>query len=137
MDNAEYCSKVADTCYGNVSIYRIKLTDEIVAIKSFNLKYVRAKRSVHGSKSVLERAMPERDLMVRLKSVGGHKIIIAFINVHYDGVKMYLEMEYCSGGDLFSYMKRERLPRDEVRSKFQEIIFSGVLPSPSNGVPAS
>ena len=95
--------QLSNTTFGNVSVYNKKSTiDQQVVVKSVNLRFARAMKAIEGSgRRVTERAIPERDMLIRIKTSGGHPNVVDFKDVHYDfQQQMYLEMEFCSQGDL-------------------------------------
>ncbi len=128
MENLRLYRKLFNTTYGDVSVYENQLTNQPVVIKSVNLRFARAMKAIDRRPGpITERAIPERDMLIRIKSLGGHPNVVDFKAVHY-GVQdqMYLEMEYCSRGDLFEYVRAKgKLAFDEVKTKFYQIV-SGV-----------
>ena len=119
---------LSNTTFGNVSVYDKKSTNQQVVVKSVNLRFARVMKAIDRRPGpITERAIPERDMLIRIKTSGGHPNVVDFRDVHYDfKQQMYLEMEYCSQGDLFEYVKAKgRLSLDEIKTKFHQIV-SGV-----------
>ena len=127
MQHLTRAFSLSNTTFGNVSVYDKKSTGKQVVVKSVNLRFARAMKPIDRSGRRTERAIPERDMLIRIKTCGGHPNVVDFKDVHYNfEQQMYLEMDYCSQGDLFEYVKTKgRLSLDEIKTKFHQIV-SGV-----------
>lgn len=98
--------------FGKVKLAVHDLTGEKVAIK------------IMDKKSLGDDLPRVRLEILALKSLS-HQHICHLYQVIENENKIFLVMEYCSGGELFDYIvERERLDEDEARSFFRQILSS-------------
>jgi serine/threonine protein kinase len=88
---------LGDGCFGKVMLVRRKGTDNIFAMKSIHKDHVIKNKKVRHTKT-------ERNVMTQLR----HPFIMQLHFAFQSGGKLYLVMDYFSGGDMFFHLSRER-----------------------------
>lgn len=97
--------------YGTVKLAIDKDSNRTVAIKEIS------KSSLKHPKHVT-RAFNEKDILATIK----HPLIVDVYGTCQDSRKLYLVMEYVSGGDLYSLLVRRKLTQSEARFYAAEIV---------------
>jgi len=108
FDEYELKEKLGEGAYGSVYKVYQKTTNYIRAVKAIK------KKSVYKNEFMNE--------MEVLKTVD-HPNIIKLFDCYYDNLFYYMVEEYCSGGDLFDYIKKEKYFTERKAS----IIFKQLL----------
>lgn len=95
MNNFEHIAVIGRGAYGKVSLCREKDTEQLFAIKSMHKQYLVKVRKEHT-------AFNEKMALVKLK----HPFFVQFYFAFQTPSKIYIGLEYISGGDLFYHMER-------------------------------
>lgn len=88
---------LGDGCFGKVMLVRRKGTNDVFAMKSIHKDHVIKNKKVRHTKT-------ERNVMTQLR----HPFIMQLHFAFQSGGKLYLVMDYFSGGDMFFHLSRER-----------------------------
>jgi hypothetical protein len=96
-DDFEPLKVLGDGCFGKVMLVRRKGTDDVFAMKSIHKDHVIKNKKVRHTKT-------ERNVMTQLR----HPFIMQLHFAFQSGGKLYLVMDYFSGGDMFFHLSRER-----------------------------
>ena len=92
--------------YGKVQLVRKKSTGELFALKTLNKNSIKQKKQIQNSKS-------EKSILQRLN----HPYIVRLRQAFHTNLKLYLVLEYCSGGELFSEISKVKKFSEE-KAKF-------------------
>ncbi len=114
MEQLQLLSSIIDTTSGPTLLCcQSRDKNQLVAVKRFNI-----------SKPSHEREA--RKMQKLAKIGGGHENLVQFYDVAKGDRSLNIIMEYCSQGDLYSYLEEiETLPLSEITLKFEQIL-SGV-----------
>ena len=105
INDFEIISVIGRGAFGKVLLCKYKANNEYYAIKVI-------KKSALVSGGQVKKLLTERNLLHKLK----HPFIVSLKFAFKNAGKVYLGMEYASGGELYHLMmKRSRLPEDEVK----------------------
>jgi serum/glucocorticoid-regulated kinase 2 len=96
-DDFEPLKVLGDGCFGKVMLVRRKGTPDVFAMKSIHKDHVIKNKKVRHTKT-------ERNVMTQLR----HPFIMQLHFAFQSGGKLYLVMDYFSGGDMFFHLSRER-----------------------------
>lgn len=96
-DDFEPLKVLGDGCFGKVMLVRRKGTNDVFAMKSIHKDHVIKNKKVRHTKT-------ERNVMTQLR----HPFIMQLHFAFQSGGKLYLVMDYFSGGDMFFHLSRER-----------------------------
>jgi hypothetical protein len=88
---------LGDGCFGKVMLVRRKGTTDVFAMKSIHKDHVIKNKKVRHTKT-------ERNVMTQLR----HPFIMQLHFAFQSNGKLYLVMDYFSGGDMFFHLSRER-----------------------------
>jgi len=111
LDGYEFYERIGMGTFGKV--YRAKniRTQEICAIKVISLENATSRTLTCLSREILT-----------LRSVS-HENIVRLLDVASSSKSKFLILEYCNGGDLYSYLKsRERLTESFVQKVIQQLV---------------
>ncbi|KAE8914694.1 Serine/threonine-protein kinase [Phytophthora fragariae] len=107
-------SVIGQGAFGKVLLVRHSTTGKVHAMKIISKQFVIDMDSVHYMKT-------ERDVMTKIR----HPFVIGLNYAFQTESKVYLVMEYQSGGELFSYLKEEgTFTEDAVRFYLAEMILA-------------
>lgn len=81
-----------------------RISKEVVAIKEINIRKLRMKHGGLDEQKIIKSLTSEINTMRLLN----HPNILRLENVIYEGDSVYMLVEYCSGGDIVSYMKSRK-----------------------------
>ena len=102
--------------YGTVFLVRQKKTGRLYAQKQFK------KASLKVHKHLIEQAKTERDI---LESINSHPFVVKLYYAFQDHAKLYLILEYAQGGELFTYLKHEKMfPEDKACFYMAEMVLA-------------
>ena len=102
--------------YGTVLLVRQKKTGRLYAQKQFK------KASLKVHKHLIEQAKTERDI---LESINSHAFVVKLYYAFQDHAKLYLILEYAQGGELFTYLKHEKMfPEDKACFYMAEMVLA-------------
>ena len=102
--------------YGTVLLVRQKKTGRLYAQKQFK------KASLNVHKHLIEQAKTERDI---LESINSHAFVVKLYYAFQDHAKLYLILEYAQGGELFTYLKHEKMfPEDKACFYMAEMVLA-------------
>ena len=91
--------------FGTVLLVKQKATGRLYAQKQFK------KASLVVHKRLVEQTKTERSI---LESVNRHPFVVKLFYAFQDHDKLYLLLEYAQGGELFTYLKEERMFSQET-----------------------
>ncbi|KAG2777148.1 hypothetical protein JG687_00007402 [Phytophthora cactorum] len=107
-------SVIGQGAFGKVLLVRHSTTGKVHAMKIISKQFVIDMDSVHYMKT-------ERDVMTKIR----HPFVIGLNYAFQTESKVYLVMEYQSGGELFSYLKEEgTFTEDATRFYLAEMILA-------------
>ncbi|KAL4109083.1 hypothetical protein PRIC1_000788 [Phytophthora ramorum] len=107
-------SVIGQGAFGKVLLVRHSTTGQVHAMKIISKQFIIDKDSVHYMKT-------ERDVMTKIR----HPFVIGLSYAFQTESKVYLVMEYQSGGELFSYLKEEgTFTENAVRFYLAEMILA-------------
>ena len=111
MDNFDIISTLGRGSYGKVMLVEMKSDHQRYAIKTVRKSLLVPSHKVHT-------IITERNILVRVK----HPFIVELVSAFQTESKFYLVLEYASGGELFTYVKRRKtLPVTEARLYIAEV----------------
>jgi serine/threonine protein kinase len=93
--------------FGTVLLVKQQATGRLYAQKQFK----KASLTVH--KRLVEQTKTERKI---LEDVNRHPFVVKLFYAFQDHEKLYLILEYAQGGELFTYLKQERMFSEDVAS---------------------
>ncbi|TMW63141.1 hypothetical protein Poli38472_002082 [Pythium oligandrum] len=106
LDSFQLLSVIGQGAFGRVLLVRHKTTAQVHAMKIISKKFLVERESVLYMKA-------ERDIMTKIR----HPFVIHLEYAFQTDAKVYIVMEYQSGGELFSYLRREGT-FSEVKARF-------------------
>ena len=98
MDSFDIISTLGRGSYGKVMLVQRKSDQQRFAIKTIRKSLLVGGHKVHT-------VFTERNILVKVK----HPFIVELVSAFQSESKFYLVMEYASGGELFTYVKRRRV----------------------------
>ena len=102
--------------YGTVLLVQQKKSGRLYAQKQFK------KASLKVHRHLIEQAKTERDI---LESVNSHPFVVKLYYAFQDHEKLYLILEYAQGGELFTYLKHEKMfPEDKACFYMAEMVLA-------------
>lgn len=114
LKDFQLLSVIGQGAFGKVLLVRHSATGSVHAMKIISKQFVIDMDSVHYMKT-------ERDVMTKIR----HPFVIGLNYAFQTESKVYLVMEYQSGGELFSYLKEEgTFTEDTVRFYLAEMILA-------------
>ncbi|KAG7402360.1 hypothetical protein PHYBOEH_000068 [Phytophthora boehmeriae] len=107
-------SVIGQGAFGKVLLVRHSTTGKVHAMKIISKQFIIDKESVHYMQT-------ERDVMTKIR----HPFVIGLNYAFQTESKVYLVMDYQSGGELFSYLKEEgTFTEDATRFYLAEMILA-------------
>lgn len=106
-DDFEHLRCLGKGAFGTVLLVKQRTTGRLYAQKQFK------KASLVVHKRLVEQTKTERSI---LESVNRHPFVVKLFYAFQDHDKLYLILEYAQGGELFTYLKEERMFTQETAS---------------------
>ena len=104
LSHLEHVADVGSGGYGTVMLMRDKRNDRPIAIKCL-------RRDMLDRAKVRARVLSEKRLMVEVN----HPFIVQIIGTFKDSERLFIGMEFATGGELYQYMQKHApMPRHEV-----------------------
>ena len=122
----KYLKTLHDAFYGHIELHQNEETGELLVMKKMNSECMGANVYLNGVR-MAEDAFNEI-IMAQFLSARPHRNIIQFKGCYFTRTDCFLLMEYCSGGDLFTFNEQIhscQMPESLIQRMFTEII-SGV-----------